>query len=207
LVRQWEVKGTGKISITAKEKIILSKNSSCFSGLLLVLIISITSSIGAFALTDVRQTRSLLAQAPVLLAPPFNEAAAFTSIQAASLATNEPVDASHEQLVGETWRRTELYFGTSKSDGSVVTAQEFQDFVDEIVTPRFPDGLTLLTGDGQWRNSAGVIIEEESNVLILLYPLDDKEATSEIEQIREAYKDAFQQESVLRVDDYSWVSF
>lgn len=44
-------------------------------------------------------------------------------------------------------------------------------------------------------------------MLILLYPLDDKEANSEIEQIREAYKDAFQQESVLRVDDYSRVSF
>jgi hypothetical protein len=117
------------------------------------------------------------------------------------------VDPSNEPLVGETWRRSELYFSTGKSDGSAVTEQEFQDFVDEIVTPRFPDGLTLLAGDGQWRNSAGVIVEEESNVLILLYPLDDKEANSEIEQIRAAYKDAFQQESVLRVDDYSRVSF
>ena len=160
----------------------LSTNLSRFSRLILVLIITVTSATGAYALADAAS--SATADAP-----------------------QASVDASNEQLIGETWRRTELYFGTGKPDGSAVTTQEFEDFVDEIVTPRFPDGLTLLTGDGQWRDSTGVIVEEESNVLILLYPLDDKEANSEIEQIREAYKDAFQQESVLRVDDYSRVSF
>jgi hypothetical protein len=185
----------------------LSTNLSRFSGLILVLIITVTSAIGAYTLAEIGQTRPALAQAPV----PAQIQLAPVSVQPASPAINDPalapVDESQPSLVGETWRRTELYFGTGKPDGSAVTIQEFEDFVDEIVTPRFPDGLTLLTGDGQWRDSTGVIVEEESNVLILLYPLDDKEANSEIEQIREAYKDAFQQESVLRVDDYSRVSF
>jgi hypothetical protein len=184
-----------------------SINLSRFSGLFLALIISVTSSISAFALADAGQSRVVPAEAP---APAQNQRAPELA-EPASPALNEPaqspVEASQPALVGETWRRTELYFGTSKPDGAVVTIQEFEDFVDEIVTPRFPDGLTLLTGDGQWRDSAGVIIEEEANVLILLYPLDDKEANSEIEQIRTAYKAAFQQESVLRVDDYSRVSF
>lgn len=47
------------------------------------------------------------------------------------------------------WNRTELYFGTGRPDGSVVSDAEFQQFVDIQVTPRFPDGLTLLAGYGQ----------------------------------------------------------
>jgi Protein of unknown function (DUF3574) len=103
--------------------------------------------------------------------------------------------------------RTELYFGSERPDGSEVTEQELERFVDDEVTPRFPDGLTLLTGEGQFRDSSGEIIEEHSYVLILLYPPNDKEANAEIEEIREDYKRAFEQESVLRVDDLEQVSF
>jgi hypothetical protein len=97
--------------------------------------------------------------------------------------------------------RTELFFGTAQPDG-VVTDAEFFEFLDRVITPRFPDGLTLLKGDGQFRNAAGQIIKEDSFVLILLYPLEDfRESSRRINVIRERYKDEFQQESVLRVDD------
>src|SRR5262245_53088135 len=36
--------------------------------------------------------------------------------------------------------RTELYFGTARPDGAVSEA-EFREFLDRVVTPRFPDGL------------------------------------------------------------------
>jgi hypothetical protein len=110
------------------------------------------------------------------------------------------------RLKGENFARTELFFGLSKSDGSVVTEAEFQNFLDTEVTPRFPDGLTLLTGAGQFKDSSGTIAEEESKLLILLYPFSS-ESNSSVEQIREAYKSAFQQESVLRTDERSCVSF
>lgn len=98
--------------------------------------------------------------------------------------------------------RTELFFGTDKPDGSEVSEQEFRLFLEEKVTPKFPDGLTLLTGTGQFRGSDGVIVREDSFVLILLYPLETlQESSDKIERIRRAYKKRFQQESVLRVDD------
>jgi Protein of unknown function (DUF3574) len=103
--------------------------------------------------------------------------------------------------------RTELYFGSEKPDGSEVTEEELERFVDDEVTPRFPDGLTLLSGEGQFRDSSGEIVEEPSYVLILLYPPHDREASDEIEEIREDYKREFEQESVLRVDDLEQVSF
>ena len=105
--------------------------------------------------------------------------------------------------------RTELYFGTAKPEGSV-SDEEFNAFVDEHVTSRFPDGLTLLEGDGQFRGEDGIIVKEKSFVLILLYPYDTRQKSSrQLNEIREIYKDTFQQQSVLRVDDpfIVWVSF
>lgn len=107
----------------------------------------------------------------------------------------------------ELFARTELFFGLSKP-GGVVTEQEFKSFVDGYITPRFPDGLTLLSGVGQFRDSSGTIIVEGSKVLILLYPARGSgDANAAIEQIRVDYKTKFEQQSVLRADDVSCVSF
>jgi hypothetical protein len=100
--------------------------------------------------------------------------------------------------------RTELFFGTNKPGGSKVTEAEWEHFLDTVITPKFPDGLTVLTGYGQFRNSSGVIVQEDTKLLILLYPADWRTRTTSsanIEAIRAAYKEQFQQESVLRTDD------
>ena len=55
--------------------------------------------------------------------------------------------------------------------------------------------------------SSGVIVKERSNVLILFYPVQTEDANKLIQEIREAYIKAFQQESVLRVDSFAMVSF
>lgn len=105
--------------------------------------------------------------------------------------------------------RTELFFGTSRSDG-VVSDAEFHHFLDDVVRPRFPDGLTLLKASGHSRTTHGAMVSEESFVVILLYPYEKCDESSErIQEVRELYKRKFDQESVLRVDDPSivWVSF
>jgi uncharacterized protein DUF3574 len=76
-----------------------------------------------------------------------------------------------------------------------------------VVTPRFPDGLTVLDGRGQWRNDDGSLSKETSHELILLYPLNDRSASGKIEYIRKAYEKQYDQESVLRDDSYDQVSF
>ena len=106
----------------------------------------------------------------------------------------------------EEWVRTELYFGTAMPKG-VVKEKEFATFVDEVVTPRFPDGLTLLSGYGQFRLSTGEIKQETSFVLILFYPEKTNFTEKSIEEIRHIYKMNFQQESVLRADSKESISF
>lgn len=106
----------------------------------------------------------------------------------------------------ESFVRTELFFGLSRP-GGVISEAEFKTFVDSRITPRFPDGLTLLSGSGQFRGASQTIIVEGSKLLILLYPRQDAEANRKIEQIRSDYKQTFQQQSVLRADETSCVSF
>lgn len=119
---------------------------------------------------------------------------------------SEPSSFCQAQLHGHQVARTELVFGLSKSNGAIITEKEFQRFIDQEVTPLFPNGLTLLTASGQFKDSNAKVIKEESKLLMLLYPFDG-ESNRRIEQIRAAYRSTFQQESVLRTDARSCVSF
>jgi hypothetical protein len=102
--------------------------------------------------------------------------------------------------------RLELLFGMSRRDAAPVSDEEWQSFVDQEVTPRFPDGLTVVQAYGQWRNSKGTIAKENSRVLMIWYE-PKPESDERIEAIRKAYKARFNQESVMRVDSFSCVSF
>ena len=118
-----------------------------------------------------------------------------------------PVEARLSCPAGaESWTRTELYMGLSRPDGSVIGEADFRGFVDREVTPRFPDGLTLLAGAGQWRGADGTIVKEDSRVLVLLHP-GTAELDRALDAVRSAYVEQFDQESVLRVDGASCVSF
>jgi Protein of unknown function (DUF3574) len=108
-------------------------------------------------------------------------------------------------LFGDQFVRTELFFGLSRPRGRI-TESQFGRFVDEEVTPRFPDGLTVLSGLGQFRLESGEIIEEKSKVLVILHGGDDV-ASKELEEIRSEYIEQFDQQSVLRTDEASCVSF
>lgn len=90
----------------------------------------------------------------------------------------------------------ELYFGRNKPVGQV-SNQDFQLFLQNEITPRFPDGLTVLDADGQFLGSNG-IIKEKTKLLILIHS-NSQEDQQEIQEIIDEYKKQFQQESVLRV--------
>jgi len=91
--------------------------------------------------------------------------------------------------------RTTLYFGLARPKGSV-SELEWQIFLRDEVTKRFPDGLTVWEAEGQWRTPAGSIDHEQSKVLLLVHA-DTAAARQAVLSVIEAYRKAFDQQSVL----------
>jgi Protein of unknown function (DUF3574) len=91
--------------------------------------------------------------------------------------------------------RTTLYFGLARPKGAV-SELEWQIFLRDEVTKRFPAGLTVWEAEGQWRSAAGSIDHEQSKVLLLVHP-DTTAARDSVQDLIGAYRSGFQQESVL----------
>ncbi|WP_329199666.1 DUF3574 domain-containing protein [Streptomyces sp. NBC_01435] len=110
---------------------------------------------------------------------------------------------------GKDYIETRLLFGTERPDGGpTVTDRQFLAFVDEEVTPRFPNGLTIQDGRGQWRDSHGVIERERSYELTLLYPASEARVRdAQVERIRDAYEKAYAQDSVARIEERTTADF
>jgi hypothetical protein len=98
--------------------------------------------------------------------------------------------------------QVELFFGVGQrsADGGA-----WRHFLARVVTPRFPDGLTVLDGIGQWRGPRGPVRESSRMIIIIYRP--DSTSDARIEAIRSSYKARFKQQSVLRVDTSACVSF
>lgn len=95
--------------------------------------------------------------------------------------------------------RTELLFGR-------VSPVDWDQFLAQVVTPRFPDGLTWYDSHGQWQNPSGIVTRENSCVLILIHaPTPEKDRY--VQEVREEYKTRFHQQSVLRADQEVTASF
>ena len=99
-----------------------------------------------------------------------------------------------------------LFFGRSQGDVEVVSEKAWSAFLADEVTPRFPDGLTVLDAAGQWRADSGAIVRERTKLLLI--PAEPGAAAMRrTDEIADAYKRAFGQSSVLRVVSAACVSF
>jgi hypothetical protein len=93
--------------------------------------------------------------------------------------------------------RDVVYFGRNRPSGGSVSDAEWQGFLNEVVTPRFPAGLTVVEATGQWKGQSGVVEQEHSEIVTLLHGGDDA-ARRSVAEIAAEYKRRFQQEAVLR---------
>jgi Protein of unknown function (DUF3574) len=90
----------------------------------------------------------------------------------------------------------ELLFGRKVGDRIAVSEAKWAGFVDREITPRFPDGLTVFNTAGQWRDQArNRIIREPSKLVMIVLPGKDDDL-ERLNQVAEAYKRQFRQQSV-----------
>jgi hypothetical protein len=130
------------------------------------------------------------------------------SAPAAAVGPTLEGDAAHP---GQTrgWVETKLYFGLGPADNpnQGVSEAEWRDFLDKEVTPRFPDGLSVLEAYGQWQGKNEPAPERlRSKLLVIDFP-DDPENRGKIEAIRAAWKQRTGDQSVMRVTEPADVSF
>jgi hypothetical protein len=88
--------------------------------------------------------------------------------------------------------QVDLYFGE-------IGAAQWQAFLDEEVTPRFPDGLSVIDVYGQYRNRQGTIGRERARLLVIVV-FDAPAHAARVQAIVDAYVRRHEQESVLRVE-------
>ena len=108
---------------------------------------------------------------------------------------------------GEPAVTAQLFFGRGLKSGGTVSDVAWQEFLAKSVTPRFPDGLTVLNGYGQWRDRSTSHISHEPSTVVEIVTDDSPETLAKLQAIRGDYRAAFQQESVGLVLNESCASF
>jgi hypothetical protein len=100
------------------------------------------------------------------------------------------------------WMVADLLFGRTH-----VSEASWARFLATEVTPRFPDGFTVIDAKGQWRNPEGQkISRERSKVLTIALP-PGADNDERLQKIIEAYKTRFRQQSVGLILRPACVSF
>jgi hypothetical protein len=99
----------------------------------------------------------------------------------------------------------DLFFGRDIADKPGVGDQDWQRFLDEEVTPRFPNGLSVEDASGQWKGADGIVREASKHLIVILSGAPDE--ADKLAAIRDGYKRRFRQESVLLLETKSCGSF
>ncbi|MDH3031660.1 DUF3574 domain-containing protein [Methylobacterium fujisawaense] len=91
--------------------------------------------------------------------------------------------------------RAQLLFGLSRPDGGLIPQRAFDRFLAERITPRFPDGLTVFSGRGQWRGPDGRRVHEAARI-VLIVTAATPEAVAALRSVKEEYREHFAQGAV-----------
>ncbi len=107
------------------------------------------------------------------------------------------------------WVSTRLYFGLGPAEHSEqgISESGWRAFLDQQVTPRFPDGLSVVDVYGQWQGKNEAAPERLRTKMLILYYPDTRENREKIDAIRAAWKQKTGDQSVLRVTEPADVSF
>src|SRR5579863_1990845 len=90
-------------------------------------------------------------------------------------------DAAHPEHA-QGWVDTRLYFGLGPADQPEkgISEAAWRTFLDREVTPRFPDGLSVLDVYGQWQNKGAAAPERLRSKLLVIDYQDSVENRAKI---------------------------
>ncbi len=90
----------------------------------------------------------------------------------------------------------QLFFGRDIPGRAPLTDMEWSDFTARVIATEFPDGFTVIDGDGQWRDpGSNAIVREATKILLVAAPPSDA-LGGRLAAIIDAYRRRFDQQSV-----------
>jgi hypothetical protein len=101
----------------------------------------------------------------------------------------------------------QLFFGQTINAGHPIPAQRWNGFLEKVVTPRFPNGLTVYDAYGQWQDPGTKIITREKSKVVLIAVDDSASARSKVTELISAYTKTFHQHSVGLVSTTECAAF
>lgn len=101
----------------------------------------------------------------------------------------------------------ELLYGRNQGGKLRVTDADWQVYVAEELTPRFPDGLTVVDALGQWQDSGSRGLVREPSKLVLIATQPGPETDTKLTEAINAYKQRFAQDSVGLIRRQACVAF
>ena len=103
------------------------------------------------------------------------------------------------QSDGSKYVRTELYYGAGMREERGDYKTVWNQYLDEIVTPRFPEGLTLIEATGQWRVKPGQKPRRSGTMILVLIHEATEDKLRKLDEIRSIWKERSGHRSVLKV--------
>jgi hypothetical protein len=116
------------------------------------------------------------------------------SLAAISVFANTPAVACNAPQ--RAMQQIELMFGRNIAGHLRVGEAAWSRFLAREITPRFPDGLTVLDASGQWRDPVGGRMVREPSKMVIIVTADDAPVRDRIAAIVAAYKQRFRQRSI-----------
>ncbi len=92
--------------------------------------------------------------------------------------------------------KMELYFGRDIAGRAPVSDAAWADFTRTVITPRFPDGLTVIDAYGQWLDPRTQRTGGEATKLVQIVAPGGAKTAAAVAAVSAAYRSQFRQEAV-----------
>jgi hypothetical protein len=102
---------------------------------------------------------------------------------------------------------TDLYFGQSRPDGSMITQGEWNRFKETQILRIFKEGSTTISATGSWLDPVTQKLISEPTYVVTYFHKRSPAISKQIDSLRNLYKSMFLQQAILRVDKKVQASF
>jgi hypothetical protein len=109
---------------------------------------------------------------------------------AASMTASCPL-ASEKPMI-----EAQLFFGRDVAGRGPVSDTEWTEFVAAVLARDFPDGFTVSDGNGEWRDPVFNAVVREQTKIVMIAALPSPDLAKKLQDVTDAYRARFHQQSV-----------